>query len=544
MSEINNNIPENEIEVKTEETVKAPKKKRAKLIKNQHLFKKGSVAMAITAAFVAIVIVANVLFSALAEHYHLEFDMTKDKVHTVSEGNLDFIKNLKDEVEIIVCATEDSYASGMIDHAYNNYQITDTSLSDYYNQTIKLINKYAEYNDNISLKFVDTSSAEIIEIASKYSNQNLSFGSVIVSCEKNDNERVKVLNFEDIYLLSEDTSSYYTTGYASYTLTGNNLENALTNALAYVTSSETKTLGFVTGHSTNDATEYYRQALTANNYEIVDIDAKVVKSIPEEVDALVICAPTIDFTSDELFVIEKFLENGGKLGKGLVFFADVTAPYLTNLYDVLSQWGIVVDDGVLFETNEDLHLADDPLTMYSLPASENEITENLASFCLSGYNAPLSVGKPSDSSIKAESLVETSKSVVAAPKGTAASWTGHKKYTKKAYSTLIRATKSTYNDENKEISSSILAFSSVEFINSQYLLTGQISNLSLSFYATESAVGAEDTGLDFDPKIISTAENFIVEESSAKTVKVIFMWVLPIACLLLAVYIYIRRRNA
>ncbi len=543
MNDMNNNIPE--IEVEVEETVKAPKKKKAKLIKNQHLFKKGSVAVTVTAVFIAIVIVANILFSALAEHFHLEFDMTKDKVHTVSEGNLDYIKNVKDKVEIIVCATEDSYASGMIDQAYNNYQITDTSLSDYYNQTIKLINKYAEYNENISLKFVDTSSAEIIEIASKYSNQNLGFGSIIVSCKKNDNERVKVLNFEDVYLLNEDTSSYYTTGYPTYSLTGSNLENALTNALAYVTSSDTKTLGFVTGHTAKDSTEYYREALKTNNYEIVDIDAKVVKSIPEEVDAIVICAPTIDFTSDELYVIEKFLENDGKLSKGLVFFADVTAPYLTNLYDVLEGWGIVIDNGVLFETNQDLHLAEDPFTMYSLPVTENEITENLASFCLSGYNAPLSVGKPDDTSITTESLVETSKGVVAAPKGTDASWTGHKKYTKKAYSTLVSAKKSTYdNDLGKEVSSSILAFSSVEFINSQYLLTGQISNLSLSFYATEAAVGAEDNGLEFKPKTISTAENFIVEEGSANTVKIIFMWVLPIACLLLAVYVYIRRRNA
>lgn len=540
MSENNINLNEEIVE----ETVKAPKKKKAKLVKNQFLFKKGSITIAITAVFVAVVIIANVLFSALSESYHLEFDMTPDKVHSVSEGNIEFIKKLDKEVEIIVCATEDSYASGMLDYAYNYYQITDTSLSDYYKQTIKLIKKYAEYNDNIELKFVDTSSAEIIEIASKYSNQKLDFGSIIVSAVNEKTERVKVLNFEDIYVLNEDTSSYQMTGYASYSLSGSSLESALTNALAYVTSSDTKTLGFITGHSSKDATEYYREALTSNNYELVDIDAKIVKSIPENVDSLVICAPTIDFTDDELFVIEKFLENNGNLSKGLIFFADVTAPYLTNLYDVLAQWGIVIDDGVLFETNQELHLADDPLTMYSIPVVENEITDKLASICLSGLNAPLSVGKASDSSIKTESLVETSKSTVSAPKGTTASWTGHKKYTKKAYSTLIRATKSTYNDDNKEISSSILAFSSTEFINSQYLLTGQISNLSLAFYATEAAVGADDNGLYFEPKVISTAESFIVDESSANTVKLIFMWVLPIACLVLAVYVYIKRRNA
>ena len=257
------------------------------LLKNQYLFKKGAFSVALTAIFIVCVILFNVLFGALAERFNLEFDMTKDKVHTIDQKNVEFIKNVKDKVDIKVLAPKDYYASEMLDYAYNYYGISDSSTSEYYNQTVGLIEKYNSYNKNISVSFVDTSSGEIIEIASKYSNYNLGDGSILVTCKHGETERVKVLNFEDIY---DITSDEY--GYESY-ISGNNIETSLASAISYVTSLDSKTVGFITGHTKNDeVTEYYREYLSANNYDIVDIDSKILTSIPKEVDVIVI-NPTV-----------------------------------------------------------------------------------------------------------------------------------------------------------------------------------------------------------------------------------------------------------
>ncbi len=170
--------------------------------------------------------------------------------------------------------------------------------------------------------------------------------------------------------LSED-SSYAAYGYSMSTVSGNNVETAVTSAIAYVTSSKTKKVALLTGHSKDDHTADYQTLLKANNYDITVISDSMVSSVPSDYDAVIIAAPTTDFLGGELDALSEFLENDGKLGKGLLFFASDSAPYLTNLYDFLSQWGISVGEGVLFETNSQNHIPDDPMTMGVYPASSD-----------------------------------------------------------------------------------------------------------------------------------------------------------------------------
>ena len=95
------------------------------------------------------------------------------------------------------------------------------------------------------------------------------------------------------------------------------------------------------------------------------------------------------FTYLDMARMFEFLENDGKLGKGLIFFADTSAPYLTNLYDFLEQWGIAVGEGILFETNSQNYMPDDPTTLGSYPAtSDDDIVSGMNLF-ITGYNIPL-----------------------------------------------------------------------------------------------------------------------------------------------------------
>ena len=125
----------------------------------------------------------------------------------------------------------------------------------------------------------------------------------------------------------------------------------------------------------------------------------MVSSVPSDYDAVIIAAPTTDFLGGELDALSEFLENDGKLGKGLLFFASDSAPYLTNLYDFLSQWGISVGEGVLFETNSQNHIPDDPMTMGVYPASsDNDITSGMQ-LCITGHNVPFTTAFDSEGSI-------------------------------------------------------------------------------------------------------------------------------------------------
>ena len=544
VNETADTAPQNDKKAKKEKKPKKVKAKKPKKLKNQALLRKGSFSVAITAAVLAGIIILNVLVSALSKRFVLEFDMSAEKENSMSEENIDYLKNLDAEVQITVCATPEDYEGGYMSYyAQNLYGVT-SDATDYYKQTIKLLDKYPAYNDKISLRYIDTQDSKFTEISSKYSNEKLSYGDIIVSCTKNGSERYKIVDFSDVYNLSED-STYAAYGYTTSTVGGNNVETAVTSAIAYVTSNKTKKAALITGHSKNDYTADYQTLLKENNYEITVISDSMIGSISDEYDAVIIAAPTADFLGAELDALSAFLENDGKLGKGLIFFADASAPYLTNLYDFLEQWGIAVGEGILFETNSQNYMPDDPMTMGTYPtSSDNDITSGM-NLCITGYNVPITAAFESEGNITVTSLMSTPESVVAAPVGTAASWTGADDYTKQSYSSVIQAEMSDYDDDNNEISSYVLAFSSIEFIQSEYNEQPSVANKNITLAAAERAVGAENTGISFISKTI-TNESYSdsVTDSSAGIIRILFMFILPIACIALGIYIFIRRKNA
>lgn len=522
---------------------KKPKKEKAKKIKNQVLLKRGSYSLAITAAVVAGAIILNILVGALTDRFVLEFDMSLNKDNSISEENIEYIKGIEDKVTVTVCADEETYSSYMGYYAQQYYSVSDDAATSYYDQTVTLVNKYADYNKNITVNFVDTQSTKFTEISSKYASEKLMYGDIIISTEKDGAEKHKIISYDDIYYLYEDTT-YASYGMSFYTVSGNNIETALTSAISYVTSDKIKRAAIITGHSATDYTATYQTLLKDNNYETEIISDSLVTEISSEYDLVVIPCPSTDFIGTELDAVSEFLDNDGKLGKGLIFVADVTAPYLTNLYDFLEQWGIVVEDGILFETNSSNHMADDPTTLGSYTTEADDILSGM-SVCITGYNAPMYAGFESEGGITVTSFMETPDSVVAAPKGVDASWTEADNYETDTYSTVIQAAKSDYDEDNNPITSYVTAFSSTHFLESEYSEYSSVSNKDVLFAVSERGAGADKTDISFVSKYIDE-ESFAdqVTEASSNTMRIIFMIILPIICIAAGIYIYIKRRNA
>lgn len=523
---------------KKEKKFKLPKSKKPKLIKNQAFLKKGSFSLAITAAVIAAAIILNILVGALSDRFVLEFDMSVNKDNSISAENIDYIKSVENDITVTICAGEDTYGSYMGYYA-KAYEVNDEAAVDYYKQTITLIKKYGEYNKKINIKFVDPQTTEFSGITSQYSSLNLAYGDIIVSS----GDKIKKIGYKDIYNLTEDTT-YASYGMTFYTVGSNNIETALTSAISYVTSEKTKKAAIITGHSKTDYTASYLTMLKDNNYETTVISDSMVTSISDEFDMVVIPCPTTDFLGDELDAIAEFLDNDNKLNKGLLFVADVNAPYLKNLYDFLSQWGIVIEEGILFETDSSNHLTGDPMTLGSYATSKEGLLDGIDT-CITGYNVPMYTGFESQDGITTTALLATPESPVAAPKNTKATWTGANKYTPKAYNTAILASKEDYDEDNNPIGSYVVAFSSFQFLESEYNEYADISNKNIVLAATEKLSGAEEGGMTFTSKYI-TEESFqtSVSETAANIIRLIFMILLPVACIVAGVVIYIRRRNA
>lgn len=510
-------------------------------VKNDRLLKKGGYSIAITAIVLAGLIVFNWLIGSLSDRFHLELDITSDKKNSISEENIDYIKSVDTDVNITICADEEQFENYMSYYAQNYYGVYCDG--EYFKQTATLIQKYQSYNDKISVKYVDPQSTEYTAITSNYSSYSFAYGDILVTAKPNGKEQVKVLRFSDIYVIKEDSSSSYYGG-SSSSVTANKLESSLTSAIDYVTSAEIKKAALITGHSKESYADAYTELLTANNYELTEISDAVITDISSDYDIVIISAPSTDFLGSELDIISEFLDNDGKLGKGLIFFADATCPALPNLYSLLSQWGISVGEGILFETNS-RNYVNQPSTMgvYTADLEDDDITTGIE-YAVTDYNVPMTTCEPSTTKRTTKVLMQTLDSAVAAPVGSPSNWNGYTDSDKKQYDSVIQAEEAKYDDDNNRLTSYIMAFSSVEFVQSTWASYSNLGNQDIVLACTSRAAH-KSSGITFTSKVI-TNESFAsdVKESGTKVVRTVFIFIIPAATVIVGIYLFIRRKNA
>ncbi len=531
MSEKKITNPETQAEKKTENK------------KNKGRFHRGIYSVGITALVLVGIIAFNVLVSALSNRFMLEYDMTIDKVKTISEENLRYIKEVDTEIDVIMCAeAEDYYTQGMNYYGQNLYGLVE-DYGQYYKQTVELVKKYNSYNSKINVTFIDTQDSEFTDIAQKYSDEVIGYGDIIVSAEINGSTRYKIIGFADIYELYEDTS--YGELYKTVLVQGNNIETALTSAITYVTNDREKKVAFLTGHSSEDFSTEYRKMLEINNYEVDVIDDKAITKLDTDYSALFIVGPNRDFLESELSVIADYLDNNEKYGTSLVFFADCTAPYLPNFYGFLEEWGIEVSEGKLFQTDVYNCIPYSPTTFYSQVVSADSAMSNGVADCVTGYNIPMNPAFSADGNIKVSKVVATYDTVVNAPVNVSDNWKGYDDYEQDSYSTVIDSHRTAYDSKSNLLENHVFAFSSVEFIYSEYYsnYSSSVGNKKLALKVAERAVGAEDTGISFVTRQITT-EGFTtpVTEANANAVLIIFVIAMPVLLIIAGVIVYIRRR--
>lgn len=525
-------------EIIIEETsVEETKNTRRKLI-NTFKLKHGVYSVVITAVFLAIVIAFNWAFMALSDKYHWDIDMTPEKVHTMDKDNIKYLKSLKEEVQITVVASSASeYSQIMADFGPQYYQVYSGEL--YYAQTAEIVQKYATYNDNIKVRFMNPQTTEFTEINEKYVDLDIAYGDILVTYQISDKEeRIKKISYDEIY--NYDSNTYGGTSY----VTSNNIENALTNAITYVIGGETKKAVLITGHSKNDNTSNYVSLLKLNGYAVETISDKKITKIPADANIVAVLSPSSDFDESEIVLLSEFLDNNGELGKGFVYFADASSPELPILNAFMEEWGISFKKGILFENGNPDPSDASKLTM-SL-GTTIDTTGMTDGRIEAAYNVPMLTSAPADETITVTDLVLTSETTVIAPIGAASDWKPENKDTEGQYVGVAYSEKLNYDveNDNERRTSYVVAFSSVQFIQSEYAEQQQSDNKDIVLYCTDLAANITEGGVKFITKTITTEWYSDVTESGENWLRGIFVIGLPILVLAVGVYVAIRRRRA
>jgi len=276
----------------------------------------GGIAALLTIAVLALVIIANYAFGAIAQAKRLYVDMTSAQIYTVSDAADAVIREVENnsverDFEIIFFTRFDEIGE-------NSY------LYQIYQYALALEDKY----DFISVRYIDSITNP--EEAQRYQNSkvpDLYTTDVVIT----NGEAWQAFKLDSFFTF--DTNNR-TTPFAF------NAEYRICTALMQMTY-DSMLACFTTGHGEAAAGSSLAQLFADAGFEVRNIDLSR-EDIPEDTRVLIINAPVYDFGGvdnevNEIDKVDKFLDRRGNV---MVFEDPSSAANLVNLAEFLEEWGI------------------------------------------------------------------------------------------------------------------------------------------------------------------------------------------------------------
>jgi len=292
--------------------MKSPKRARLHL---------GGYAMLTTMLVILAAVAVNLLADAADERWALKLDLTGSGLTALSAESVQAVSALDQDAVIYLL-----FRAG----TNSEDRSTLTALAD----------RYHALNPRVTVRILDPVAQPGLVNKLKGSQEALPEGSAVVS--NADMSRVKPIPSSDLYTYGYDE----TTGvYQRASFDG---EAALTSALLYVTSADAPRVLFLTGHNelSRDYCTAFIAQLERENFEVRSFELGGAEAL-EKGDTLMILAPSLDLTAEELAQLKAFLNDGGRM----LFVNDpsIDLTKTPNFSNLLSEAGLSFKSGVVVE---------------------------------------------------------------------------------------------------------------------------------------------------------------------------------------------------
>ena len=472
-------------------------------------FKRGGLAIALTAIIIVFAVLLNVLVDKLSSRFPiLSYDFTATGAYELSQNSIDLLTHIDKDIQITVLLEEEEFIS--------------CDNDGYFRQANEIMKQYTQYCDKIKLKYVDIVSNPAI--ANNYPDDELAQTDVIVSC----GDKYKILTVEDLFNINVD---YYT--YSSY-ITSSKAEETITSALLNVVSDESVKVSVVTDFSTKSYYEYFINLLKKNNYDVEEISL-LTDDIDAETGIVVLLPPSKDYGSSAIEKLSEFLVNSGEYGKTVVYVPNITTVETPNLDDFCEEWGVKVGDGLAFEgdttrligsTYMDLVLAEYDDESYTADLKYPDVP------VISVYSRPIEIV---DSSITTTLLKYSDKSGIQ-PSTADENWSMKDAMLGNETPVATLSTKSSSSN-----SSNLLVIGSAESL-SETILSSPYNNSDYYLKLLYKLSGRDDIAVSIEAKSLSGSE-MTVTTSQANAYGIFFMILLPVIIIVTGIIIWARRRN-
>jgi ABC-type uncharacterized transport system involved in gliding motility auxiliary subunit len=297
---------------------------------------------------VALVVAILTVVNYLNYNHFARKDLTKNKVHSLSEQTINMLKGLTQEVKLTV--------------------YTKTGERD---AMRPLIDNYRYYTRKITVDWVDPdrNKARATEANVK------KYGTIIVQSGKRDT-RLEELN-----------------------------EEKLTNAFLKVLKGEAITVCFVTGHGEHtpdnaqdpNGFSTVKRDLGSQNYDTKTLNFLENPEIPKECSVIAILGPTKAFFEKEIQSIRGWLDKGGRAIVAIDPNLKGKEPLTKDLVALLSEWYINVPNNLIFDPTSRAAQMSEEVPLIAIYSKEHPITKDfqLASLFPLTSTVELKSGAPS-----------------------------------------------------------------------------------------------------------------------------------------------------
>lgn len=558
---------------KKSEKTAAPisEEKRQKKMQVRKKLKYGGIATAVTVIFVAVVVLLNVVVAQVCKRNpDAVLDLTTANLYEISDDTVDYIKNLDQDVEIAISSEESTFQSDK-----------------YYKMISETISKYQGYSDHISVTYFDTTKDP--DILSKYQDLyagDISSNQIIVTS----GDRIKVYSLTDMFEIDQDKYQSYYYGYASLSdcITGFKGEQTLTTAIMNVTDSNPKSVAVITKSNGNyifSATQANAYAVTAmenllndNGYDVKELDMVNDTLDAETYDIVVLPAPANDLTMDAIKKLQDFLQNGGNLGKQLIYVADYTQSVTPNLDAFLKDWNLQVDSSYVREDDNNRNqtvqivasagkgliapivslgdsenyggnLANSSLPIVAplarpiqkLPSNNGRVVYSLLQSSDTSYAYPLTQQASSGEDTTEAASEESQEATEAATTETAATTSFDTDSAVRGANTVMALSQSQQSTGSELIESDVIVLGSMAMMD--YYLTQDSSYNNAEYFigVLNSVCGKEDSIVIASKDM--TATSISATQTQLVTLRTIVVFLIPLAVAAAGIVVFLRRRN-
>ena len=522
----NEENPEGNSEGKVKAKVKKEKKK-----KNHKKLKHGTMATVLTVFFIVVLVLVNIVATSLFERFPLTIDMTSDDSYTISDETAEYIKSIDKKIKITVLSEESEF----------------TSTSKYIRQSNEILKNIVKSNGNISLEYVDLLSNP--EVKSEYED-TLSEYDIIVETGKN-HERTTVVHPQDLVNFSSDFETsfqqnmgatldafieYYggMTAIQSYTsgIESNCAEQAFTSAILKVTDANPVTVTFLTGRNELTALTYFQSLLNANGYTVNSIDI-TTQDIPKDTNLIVMGAPSVDYTADEVEKVSAFLDNDGDLKKNLLYIESVQQPDTPNIDELLEEYGIKFRDEFVYDSDESNASNGYVFMERANDKFMDDIKDDSLRLITNVYTKPITIDYNEKQMLTCESYIQTSDTGYTMDEE-------RNELTSGVTITAAVGSKATFIGDDTNYSN-LIALGSEYFLADTVLQMSQYSNRQWILSLINGVTG-KSSDITIEPKTVEGGL-FDLTNTQIRILEWVFIVIIPVIILAIGIIIWIRRKN-